>query len=249
MSTIAALVVTIGVQALAGVLACRQLGLGGGSFESQRVKPLLKYGVSQLAGSAPTSVNGSLDQLILSATTSYQNLGVYAVAVSVTSLVMPIVSAIGNVLFPRIAAQAVGTTKRLEQRAVRASAVVATVTVLAIAASSPWLLPYFFGQAYGGSVRLVWILSAGAVFLSCGQVVGDLLRGRGQPLAVAFGQGVGAVITVGLLLALLPLYGIVGAAIASTLAYSATFVVLFWALRRRQDQAIAPSDLPVATLN
>jgi O-antigen/teichoic acid export membrane protein len=98
------------------------------------------------------------------------------------------------------------------------------MAVLAIVA--PVLVPALFGPHYRAAVPLVWILCPGGVLLTCNQVVGDLLRGRNQTLWVAFGQGAGAVVTGGLLAALIPPFGVTGAAITTSAAYAVTFVVL-----------------------
>lgn len=235
MAAVLSLVISVVIQTLASYWLCRRVHLHAGAFDRQLTKPLLGYGISQVAANAPTTVNSRLDQVLLAGTTSYANLGLYAVAVSVTSLGLPVVSAIGSVLFPRIAGGAT-STRALERTALRASLTIAAAILAVLALLSPWLVPVMFGKDYAGAVRLIWILAIGGVFLAASQVAGDLLRGRGQPLMVALAQGVGAVITVGLLLSLLPVLGIEGAAIASSAAYFATFLVLVLALRRRPRQ-------------
>ena len=80
---------------------------------------------------------------------------------------------------------------------------------------------------------LLWILTPGSVFLACGQVTGDLLRGRGEPKVVAVAQGIAAIFTVVLLFALLPLVGVYGAAIASTIAYGVALVAMLRSLSRQ----------------
>ena len=94
-----------------------------------------------------------------------------------------------------------------------------------------WLIPFLFGAGYRGAVPLLWILTPGAVFLACGQVAGDLLRGRNHPAAVAWSQGLAAIFTVVLLIALLPIIGVYGAAIASTVAYGAALAAMLRSLR------------------
>jgi O-antigen/teichoic acid export membrane protein len=79
---------------------------------------------------------------------------------------------------------------------------------------------------------LLWILTPGAIFLACGQVAGDLLRGRNHPAVVAWAQGLAAVFTVVLLVALLPIVGVYGAAIASTAAYGIALAAMLRSLRR-----------------
>ena len=81
-----------------------------------------------------------------------------------------------------------------------------------------WVVPLVYGVSYRGAVPLLWILAPGAVFLACGEVTGDLLRGRTSRF-VAWAEGLAAVFTIVLLFALLSVVGVAGAAIASTFAY------------------------------
>ena len=60
--------------------------------------------------------------------------------------------------------------------------------LLPLAVGAYWVIPLVFGRDYSGAVPMVWILTPGAVFLSCGQVTGDLLRGRNHPTVVARAQ-------------------------------------------------------------
>ena len=147
---------------------------------------------------------------------------------------VPLVSAIGNVAFPRLAAQRSVTpgSRRLQLAAVTASSVVAAVILLPIAASAPWLIPAVFGPAYRGAVPLLWLLTPGGIFLACGQVCGDLLRGIGRPGLVAVSQGLAAVFTVILLVTLLPVLGVAAAAVASTVAYGIALAAMLRCLRR-----------------
>ena len=87
------------------------------------VRPLVTYGLSQFAAITPTSVNLLLDQLVLSQLVPAADLGRYAIAVSITLVPVPLVSAIGNVAFPRLAAQRTVTAQgqRLQLAAVLAA--------------------------------------------------------------------------------------------------------------------------------
>ena len=105
-----------------------------------------------------------------------------------------------------------------------------------LASSAYWVVPFVFGARYQGAVPLLWVLTPGAVCLSCGQVVGDLLRGRNRPIVVAWAQGFAAVATVGLILALLPLIGVYGAAVASTVAYGIALTMMLRALRQTSER-------------
>lgn len=234
-----AVAVTMVLQLAWAYRSCRRTGLAPGRAHTGLVRPLAAYGVAQIAAVAPAALNAQLDQLVLSQTVPPADLGRYAVAVSLTLLPIPLVSAIGNVAFPRLAAQrtVTGATRRLQRIAVLGSAGLAAGMLVPLALVAYWLVPLVFGARYSGAVPLLWILTPGAVFLACGQVVGDLLRGRNRPIVVAWAQGLAAVFTVGLLFTLLPFVGVSAAAIASTVAYGVALAVMIRCLWRLPDAA------------
>lgn len=212
--------------------ACRATGLVPGKVRVRLARPLASYGLAQIAAVTPAALNADLDKLILSQTVPPADLGRYAIAVSLTSLPIPLVAAFGNVAFPRLAARKDPADRvlRLQRLAVLGSVGLATAVLAPLAAVAYWLVPAVFGAGYRGVVPLLWVLAPGAVCLACGQVVGDLLRGRNRPVVVAWSQGLAAVFTVALLIILLPIAGIYGAAIASTIAYGVALAVMLRSL-------------------
>jgi O-antigen/teichoic acid export membrane protein len=230
---------------------CRLTGLAPGRATARLVRPLAAYGVAQIAALTPAAVNAHLDLLVLSQTVASADLGRYAIAVSLTLLPIPLVAAIGNVAFPRLASRRVVTeaTRRLQLLAVLGSAAVAAGMLVPLALVAYWLVPLVFGAGYRGAVPLLWILTPGAVFLACGQVVGDLLRGRNHPDVVAWAEGLAAVFTVALLIALLPVVGVSAAAIASTVAYGIALAMMLRSLWRLPRHARGRGWAPDASEN
>ena len=214
--------------------ACLASGLAPGRVQLRLIPPLAIYGLAQIAAVTPAALNADLDQLILSQTVRPSDLGRYAIAVSLTSLPIPLVAAVGNVAFPWLASQraASSTTHRLQRLAILGSAGLAVCMLAPLALVGYWLIPVVFGAAYRGAVPLLWILTPGAVFLACGQVAGDLLRGLNRPVVVAWSQGSAVVFTIALLIALLPILGVYGAAVASTVAYGVALVSMLFCLWR-----------------
>jgi len=225
---------------------CRQTGLVPGCLQAKLVRPLAIYGAAQIAALTPAALNAQLDQLVLSLTVAPADLGRYAIAVSLTSLPIPLVAAIGNVAFPRLAArrEVNDATCRMQLHAVLGSASLAAAMLVPLAMVAYWLVPFVFGARYWGAVPLLWILTPGAIFLACGQVVGDLLRGRNHPAVVAWAQGLAAVFTVALLIALLPVVGVSGAAIASTVAYGVALAAMLRSLWRLPRHAKGTGWVP-----
>lgn len=247
-TTLVTLSITIVVQTAFAYGLCAKEGLTGGKADRALARPMTRYGLSQLAASIPIVVSAQLDQLVLSLAVAAASLAHYAVAVSLTRLAVPVVSAVGYVAFPRLASRALSRTgtAALKRRAVLASAGAGTALTLPLVCLAPWLVPAVFGAGYRDAVPLVWLLAPGGVFLACGQVGGDLLRGLGRPLAVAWAQGAAAVVTIILLITLLPFMGVSGAAIASSAGAGVALVFMMRSQRRLSAEAVvaAPRRTP-----
>jgi O-antigen/teichoic acid export membrane protein len=241
-TALAVLAVTMLAQLALAYGCCRRAGLAPGRARLGLVRPLVAYGTAQMAALTPATLNSRLDQLVLSQAVPPADLGRYAIAVTLTLVPIPFVSAVGNVAFPRLAArqEVTAAIRRLQWLAVAGSAGLAAAMLVPLALAASWVIPLVFGPGYAGAVPLLWILTPGAVFLACAQVTGDILRGRRRPILVAWAEGTAAVFTVVLLVALLPVVGVYGAAIASTVAYGASLAVMLWCLRRLSDEGAAP---------
>jgi enterobacterial common antigen flippase len=200
-----------------------------GRFRRDLVGPLFRYGFTNLAASTPYLVNTQLDQLVLAVLVPPAELGRYAVAVSVSTISYPVATAFGSVAMPRIAARdnARGSAEpEILRAAVIGSLLVGLVTAGGLCVLAPVVIPRILGEGYRPAVVLLWVLAPGSVVLGCNHVMGDILRGLNRSLAIARCEAVGAVCTGALLGALVPVLGVLGAAVASTAAYSVSFCLL-----------------------
>src|SRR5262249_17382825 len=100
LTALGALAATIVTHTLLAHLLAGRHGLTGGRRHPALAAELRRYGLAQLAASVPTLVVARLDQLLLSLFAPPAALGHYAVAVSMTSVAVPLVSAVGSVTFP-----------------------------------------------------------------------------------------------------------------------------------------------------
>jgi len=241
-SALIVLAVTMILQLGWAYYRCRSADLAPGHAQTRLVRPLAGYGASQIAAVTPAVLNAQLDQLVLSQVVPAAVLGRYAIAVSFTLLPVPMVSAIGNVAFPRLAARyhLDDATRRMQWLGIAGSACAAAALLVPLALVAPWLVPWVFGHGYAGAVPLLRVLVPAGVLMACNQVTGDVLRGRKHPLAVARAEGLAAVFTVVLLAALLPVVGVYGAAIASTVAYGVALAMMLLSLRRLESHGSGP---------
>jgi len=206
---------------------------------------LYAYGVRVWLSTVPRLVNVRLDQLILSImpAVAASELGVYAVAASLSWLALPAATAFGSVAFPAIAgATHESAIRRIERTSLLGSAAAAGIALAAACAAAPLVVPVLFGSEFDDAVTYLWLLAPGTVFLALNRVLADLLQGRGRPLSTSLGEGTAALLTVALLALLVPPFGIRGAAAASSIAYLGGTIALYGQLRivRRDAQWATP---------
>jgi O-antigen/teichoic acid export membrane protein len=171
-----------------------------------------------------------LDQLLISLLLGATSLGLYTVAITLTSASALAASAVSLVAFPHIAAlqdtpQRVAASRRFILLALALSGLV----TIPIFAATPQLLSLFFGPAFSQVSAACRVLLVAGVFFACSQLFVALLRGLGRPLDAGVAGAVGVGVTVVLLAVLLPTLGIMGAALASLVAYAIT---AWWMLRQ-----------------
>lgn len=235
------------LSAIVAIALSTVIGTGSAVWEWGRVRgarepasralrrPLLSYGLKSLASQAPYLINSRVDQLILSLIVPLEELGLYAVAVSLTMLVFPITSAFGSVVMPALARRAkdAAGAKRTMRQAVIGSSVAGIIGAVLVVIMAATVVPAVIGQEYADMLPLVLVLAPGAVFLGLNQVLSDALRGFDRALLVARAEGFAAVITLMLLGALVPSLGAMGAAISSTASYILASGLLLRAAHRQ----------------
>jgi O-antigen/teichoic acid export membrane protein len=174
-------------------------------------------------------LNQRVDQMVMFRMTSARELGLYAVAVSISGMPALVAQAAAQAVLPRIAA---GQTELLP-RTVRLGLLSVALPALGIAAISPFVVPWLFGESFSGAVPMVWILLLASVVSTGSAVLGfplaTILR---RPAVAGLGEVLALVVTAVGLVVLLPTLGGIGAAIVSVGAYAINFAWLLSLARR-----------------
>ena len=223
--------------------------------DSSTWKPMLAFGLPTALASVPGILNLRLDQMVMASTLSPERLGLYATAVAWASAVQPLAAAVGTVLFPRVATERDSENRAARlQEGVRLGVLVAGSLGIVIAIATPVALPIAFGPTFAPVVPVAMVLVLASSIWSVNGVLEEGLRGLGRPRYVLLAQTLGIVLIIPALVLLLPAFGIMGAAIASVVAYAAVMVMLTslagraagvtagTLLRPRFPRAIAPED-------
>ncbi len=203
------------------------------AFEQPLVKQLLAYGAKLQIGGISGMANLSLDQVLMAAWLPPAHLGLYVAAVSASGLAQIFAQAVQMVLTPGITQK----ESPIERAAVlqgvfRRYWLLSFIVTLAIGAALPLAIPLVFGGNFKGAVLPAEVLLLGVFFLGAKDVLGGGAQALGNPWLGSKAALVALVVTVALLYLLLPRLGIMGAAIATTLAYLTQLSVVAFGLRQ-----------------
>lgn len=225
--------------------ACGPRSVRGG-VDFTLVTPMLRYGAPLLLATMPQALNLRFDQLLIANVETASQLGLYAVSVSWAGLGLPLMAAIGSVLFPRLAAMEPDGARLALARSSRAGVVIAVVIGIASALSAPIFVPWLFGTAFAVPLSLPLLLGAATGVLGLNSIIEEGLRGLGETRSVLVGELGGLVVTGLLLFAFVPRLGITGAAVASLGGYATVTATLACRINVRNDVRV--SDLLVPRL-
>jgi O-antigen/teichoic acid export membrane protein len=141
--------------------------------------------------------------------------------------------AVSTALFPTIAAERTESGRRSMTPVVARSTLWLTAILggILIIVADP-AVNLLYSSRFSASGEVVRVLVPGIVLFSAARVLANDLAARGRPLVNSVIAGISVVCNIALNVLLIPRYGIVGAAWASTASYSVLFVATAAVYRR-----------------
>jgi O-antigen/teichoic acid export membrane protein len=204
----------------------------------------VRFGIRAWVGSFARFLNFRLDQVLMGLLASEAALGIYAVAVNASEVLLYLPAATATALLPAASrADALGRGRQTLQ-AFRSAALVTTGAVMIAAVLGPLVLPVVFGAAFTGSVGpFLWLLPGALGFVAMAVFSNSLIASTSPGLS-SLGPVVSLVVGVGLDLALIPQLGATGAAVAASTAFLAGGAVALAAYAHRNPFAWRALLLP-----
>ncbi|MGH2763802.1 MAG: oligosaccharide flippase family protein [Thermoleophilaceae bacterium] len=208
----------------------------------------LGFGIKAHAGRVMIFGNYRLDQWILGGVSGSRELGHYSVAVAWSEALFFLPQALVNVQRPDLVRANRKEARESAAIVLRASVLITAVLAAAMLALAPFLCVTVFGSDFEESVDDLRILTFGAFGIAALKLLGNALTAQRRPLLETAAIGVAFALVVVLDILLIPPHGAEGAAVASTIAYSAggVAVVLIFARAlgaRPRDLIPRPRDV------
>ena len=204
--------------AASGVLALLISGraLGVGALDRALLAEVVPFGFRAWLGGLAGSLNFRIDQVLMGFLATEAALGIYAVAVNVSEVVLYIPSVVGVLLVPLVARTHSDARDGAVARVFRLSLLVTLGTSLVGALLGVVLIPAWFGSAYDASVTPFLLLLPGSLGFVAMRLFSNALLGSSRPGRSSLAPVVALVLGVALDFALIPPYGASGAAIAAS---------------------------------
>ena len=201
-------------------------------WNRQVLKDCLGLGMKGYLANLFQFFNYRLDVLLLSFFLGVTAVGVYATAVTAVEVLWYVPEAVATVLFPRTASTCNEEARSFTPAVSRNVFALTWIMGMLLALLSYPVVIIVFGERYEGSVFALQLLLPGVIALSLSKVLSSDLAGRGFLLYNTLSSFVGLVATVVFDIVLIPHWGINGAAVASSISYFlSTLVVLGLYLR------------------
>jgi O-antigen/teichoic acid export membrane protein len=192
----------------------------------------IRFGLKGHVGRLANMLNWRLDVMILSAFASVEVVGCYAVAHKVAELFRPLSASLSYVLRPLIASLSVAEARARGVFLYRRVFAINMVAIVIMAVAGGPLILQFFGQEFASAVPAFQILLIGLAAHGADGVMSGYNVGIGRPEYNTYTALAGLAVTVVGDFLLIPPYSLIGAAVASSAAYTvkaATFTVIFLA--------------------
>ena len=216
--------------------------IGWRHVQSGRLVAMLRYSLWLVPAAIASWTLNLLDRYVIRAIDGTHLVGVYQVAYTVAALTALVTSgfqlAWGPFAFSIARRPGAGQTYA---QVLRLYVLVAGFVVLCVSTAAPAAIHILFPASYHGAAAAVPLLAVSYLLMGLTYIaaIGPSIAGSTRPIAMA--TFIAAALTVPLLIILVPPFGVVGAAVATAVAYLAQPLWVFW---RGQRLWRVPYDFP-----
>jgi O-antigen/teichoic acid export membrane protein len=210
------------------------LGVGLRAPALSLLRESMRFGLRAWVGTLADALNYRVDQIIVAVIASEAALGIYAVAVNASEVLLYLAGGVAPALMPVIAGSAPGMRAERTLHAFRSVALATVASVVIAALVGPALLPVAFGSEFEDSVTPFLLLLPGVLGVVLLAIFTTALVASSAPGLSSLGSL--ATLFVGLTLdfVLIPPFGASGAAAAASAGFCTGGVIALLAYRSRE---------------
>ncbi|GEM_PF-6510126 len=195
-------------------------------WKPEITRALLAYGTPIMCSNLLAYLIYRVDIFLIGYFLTQQDVGWYYVAVMIAERLLYLTHASSLIFLPA------ATHSREQQQKtpilVRVNLWIVLLGAIFLGILAPWIIPLIFSQQYTASVMPLIILLPGIVALIIPKMISADLLSRGLPRLTLYGATINFVVNIVLNIWLIPVMGINGAALSSTVSYSVGAMALLF---------------------
>lgn len=218
----------IGTFVLSMVLVYRHVKMTDLQDAGDAVTKMMGYGWRAQLGNVLQFFNYRLNYYILEAFFNKAMLGVFSAGTQLSEGMWIVGKSVSMVQFSKT----VNTRDKEYVRMLAVNLVKVTLVLTAMILVVVMLIPvewfvYFLGEQFSEVKMVIFTLAPGILIVPCSMILSAYFSGTGKPHIGAIGSGIGLVATLAIGFAIIPVYGLWAAGVASSATYLVSAVYLF----------------------
>jgi O-antigen/teichoic acid export membrane protein len=192
------------------------------------LKEQIGFGIKPYLANLFSFLNFKVDLLLIAFYLNIESVGFYALATGLIQKVRDIPSSIQTVFFPEVTSKTDSESNQITQRVYRSVFLIMVVVGILLAILARPLIHLLYGREFLPSVVPFIILIGGCVIIRGNVgILSTSLAGRGKPEYAAVSNGISLVLNIILNIIMIPRWGILGAAIATSISAFLNSLLLF----------------------
>ena len=204
------------------------------------MKEMLHYGAFMQLSTLVSTLNKRLSLYLLNTQCDEKSIGVYASGTQVTEGVNIVGYSIGLVEFSALSnTENDRRASQLTLRFMKISIMLTFTALLVICLLPTSFFELLFSEEFADIRPVILLMAPGIVFFSAHTILANYFSGTGKPKYNLYASLIGLSVTLVSAFILIPMLGIRGAAITTTLTYSALFVYQWIVFHRQTGSRLA----------
>jgi len=214
------------------IFALSSSGFSVPHFEYRLLKDSLRFGIQGHVSNILTLLSYRLDIFLLAYLSDPISVGHYSVAVTLAETIWLLPNSVSLVLLPRVSSMDESLSKRLTAMVCRNTLLAVMATAIVAFALARPMIRILFGMDFSPATGPYTLLLPGMVVLSVSKILSSDLIGRGKPIIGTYAAGATLLTNLPLNLWLIPRFDARGAAIASSVSYCLSALILLFAFSK-----------------
>ena len=185
------------------------------------------FGLKGYLGNVIQFFNYRIDIFLISMILSnYASVGYYSISVALAESLWYLPGVVGTLVFARTPGLTDEDKNRSTPIICRNTFFITIILSIILFITANYIILILYGPTYLPAVKPLWVLLPGVIALSVCKVLSNEIAGRGKPMINTYAAIISLAVNIPLNLLFIPQLGIIGSALASSIAYFVSAIIV-----------------------